>query len=120
MKLLDIVKEELLPVTDKDKKEVKLVYKALQTGIYRPYRDVNKLKYILPDFEDHFIFPSLFNDQVLIYLDFGKVKMYMISSSGKEVEVGTEGDDAIVRNITNKIISKFKQHNIVVKDYFNN
>jgi hypothetical protein len=44
----------------------------------------------------------------------------MISSSGKEVEVGTEGDDAIVRNITKKIISKFKQHNIAVKDYFNN
>ena len=120
MKLLDLINEELLPVTDKNKKEAKLVYKALQTGIYRPYRDVNKLKYVLPDFEDHFIFPSLFNDKVLIYLDFSKVKKFMISSSGREVEVGTEGDDAIIRNITKKIISKFKQHNIVVKDYFNN
>ena len=37
MKLLDLVNEELSPVTDKNKKEVKLVYKALQTNIYRPY-----------------------------------------------------------------------------------
>lgn len=117
MKLLDLINEELIPVTDKDRKKARVLYKTFQTGTYRPYPDVNKLKYVLPDFEDHFIFPSLFNDKVLIYLDFSKVKMFMITSTGREVVVGTEGDDAIVRNITNKIISKFKRYNIIVKDY---
>lgn len=119
MKLLDIIKEELTQVTGEQKDNTRKIYKFLKTGTYRPYPDDNALKYVLPDFEDHIIFPSLFNDKVLIYLDFSKVKMYIVKDNKELVVIRRSGseDSPVIRNIKHKIISKFKQHGVVLKDY---
>ena len=114
MKLLDLINEESRVISDKERIRARKVYKAFQTGVYRPYPDVNKLKYVLPDFQDHQIYNLSNDDKVMMFTDLSQIKMYMISSTGGEVRVGTEGDDAIVRNITNKIKSKFLNYNIIM------
>ncbi len=115
MKLLDLINEEPHVISDKERIRARKVYKAFQTGVYRPYPDVNKLKYVLPDFQDHQIYNLSNDDKVMMFTDLSQIKMYMISSAGNDVEVRAEGDDtAIVRNITNKIKSKFLNYNIIM------
>jgi hypothetical protein len=121
MKLLDILTEEnTKPITDKDRDGARKIYKFLKTGVYRPYPDSNKVKYVLPDFEDHMIYPEILHNQITIAVDFNKVQMYIITSGGDLVNARRVGpdDSAVVRNIKHKIISRFKQHKIFILDYF--
>ena len=118
---MDILKEEseMRPITDKERKNARAVYKALQVGIYMPYPDSNKVKYVLPDFENEIIHDTTNMDKAIIFLNFNKVKMYIITSGGDLVDVRRIGpdDSAVIKNIKRRIISRFKQHNVILMQF---
>lgn len=118
MKFIDILKEEseMRSITDKERKNARAVYKALKVGIYKPYPDTNKLKYVLPDLENEIIHNTTNMGKAVIFIDFDKVKMYIITSGGDLVDVRRIGpdDSAVIKNIKRKIISRFEQHNVIV------
>jgi len=118
---MDILKEEsdMRPITDKEKKNARAVYKALQVGIYKPYPDSNKVKYVLPDFENAIIHDVTNMNNAVIFLKFNEVKMYIITSGGDLMDARTIGpeDNAVIKNIKRKIISRFKQHNVMLMAY---
>ena len=130
MKFMDILKEEVTypeypeysdmrPITDKEIKNARAVYKALKVGIYKPYPDSNKLKYVLPDFENEIIHDTTNMNNAVIFLKFNEVKMYIITSGGDLMDARTIGpeDNAVIKNIKRKIISRFKQHNVMLMAY---
>ena len=119
MKFMDILKEERRVITDKERKNTRAIYNALKTGIYRPYPDSNKVKYVLPDLEEYMIRPDMLHNQITIAVDFNKVGMYIITKRG-EVDVFRISDDggAVVRNIKHRIMKKFEHYNVKIMDYF--
>ena len=119
MKLLDILKEDRRIVTDKERKNTRAIYNALKIGIYRPYPDSNKVKYVLPDLEDGMIYPEILHNQITIAVDFNKVGMYIITKGG-DVDVFRISNDGggVVRNIKRRIMLKFEHYNVKIMDYF--
>ncbi len=118
MKFMDILKEERRIVTDKERKNTRAIYNAFKTGIYRPYPDSNKVKYVLPDLEEYMIRPDMLHNQIIIAVDFNKVGMYIITKGG-DVNVMRISNDggAVVRNIKSKIMKKFEHYNVRIIDY---
>lgn len=118
MKLLDIIKEEATPITEKERIRARKVYKALKTGIYRPYVDINRLKYILPDFEDHQIYKLSNEGMVMMFTDFNKIKMFIVTDEDVEIPVRIQPTEdrhtGVSGSITKKIKSKFLKYGIVM------
>lgn len=116
MKLLDIIKEEARPITEKERIRARKVYKGLKTGIYRPYSDTNLIKYVLPDFEDHQTYKLSNEDMVMMFTDLKLIKVYIITNDGNEVDARRIGpdDSAVIRNVKEKIKSRFLKYGIVM------
>ena len=116
MKLLDIIKEESRPITEKEKIRARKAYKGLKVGIYRPYPDTNLLKYVLPDFEEHQIYKMSNEGMVMMFTDLKLIKMYIITNDGHEVDARRIGpdDSAVIRNVIEKIKSRFRRYDIVM------
>lgn len=119
MKLLDIIKEEATPITEKERTRARKVYKGLKTGEYTPFNDAEfRLKYILPDFEDHQIY-NLSNDgKVMMFTDLSKIDMFILKKEYffYEIPVGNPKDinGGVAGNIVDKIKSKFLKYGIVM------
>lgn len=118
MKFIDIIKEEARPITEKERIRARKVYKGLKTGIYRPYEDLNRLKYILPEFEDHQIYNLSNEGRVMMFTDFNKIKMFIVSEEDVDIPIRKTGsqdmDSGVIRNIIEKIKSKFLKYGIVM------
>lgn len=118
MKFIDILKEELTPITDKQRKNARAIYKAFKVGVYRPFADMNRLKYVLPDFEDHQIYKLSNDGMVMMFTDFYKIKMFILTEENVEIPIGirpTEDRNAGVSgSIIKKIKSKFLKHGIIM------
>lgn len=118
MKFIDIIKEEARPITEKERIRARKIYKGLKTGIYRPYEDLNRLKYILPEFEDHQIYNLSNEGRVMMFTDFNKIKMFIVSEEDVDIPIrktgGQDMDTGVIRSILEKIKSKFLNYGIVM------
>ncbi len=117
MKLLDLINEETIELTDKDRKKVRVLYKTFQTGTYKPFPDMEtKLKYILPKFNEEQIHTKSDTGKIIMGVDLNSIKMYILTSTGTEMEIkGPDyGDGSVMRNIMGKIKSRFLKYNVII------
>lgn len=121
MKLLDIIKEQWEPITDKQIKNTRLVYKAYKIGTFKPFKYADfQLKYILPDFEDVKLHHHSFGGEVLLFMDPNKIDMFIIKPEDEnEGPVQIENpkdinDGGAVESIIKKLKSKFHKYNIII------
>jgi hypothetical protein len=116
MKLLDLINEETIDLTDKERKKAKSVYKVFQTGKYVPFPDMDKLKYVLPDFQSVYLHPKSSNGNILMHVPLKEIEVYIITDAGNEVNARKAGDEdsSVIRNVTKKIKSRFLNYDIIV------
>lgn len=118
MKFIDIINEESTPITEKERTRARKIYKAIKVGVYRPYADTNRLKYVLPDFEDHQIYKLSNGGMVMMFTDFNKIKMFILTEENTEIPVRIDPNNdkysGVSGTIIKKIKSKFLNYGIVM------
>lgn len=118
MKLLDIIQEEATPITEKERTRARKIYKGLKTGVFRPFADMNRLKYVLPDFEDHQIYKLSNEGMVMMFTDFYKIKMFILTEEDVEIPIKIQPTEdkntGVSGGIIKKIKSKFLKYGIVM------
>lgn len=119
MKFIDILREESTPITEKQKNNARKIYKAHKVGLYKPFNDAEfRLKYILPDFEEHQIYDLSNEGKVMMFTDLSKIDMSILKSEYffNEIPIRNPKDinGGVVGNIVDKIKSKFLHYGIVM------
>ena len=84
MKFIDILKEEYIPITDKQRDNTRKVYKALKVGVYRAFKDADfYYKYVLPDFNDQIIVRYTTEEgKIIVIINLNDIDLYMIEPKG--------------------------------------
>jgi hypothetical protein len=83
MKFMDILKEEFIPITDKQRDKARKVYKALKVGVYKAFKDADfYYKYVLPDFNDQIVSNFTEEGKIYVAVNLNDIDMYMIEPKG--------------------------------------
>ena len=80
---MDILKEEFIPITDKQRDKARKVYKALKVGVYKAFKDADfYYKYVLPDFNDQIVSNFTEEGKIYVAVNLNDIDMYMIEPKG--------------------------------------